>query len=68
MKGMQYTPGIMVTDKLKSYAAAHREVMPAVMHEQGKHKNKNNRAELSYQPTRQQEYQMRRFKSAAQAQ
>ena len=32
-------PRIMVTDKLRSYAAAHREVMPVVMHEQGKHKN-----------------------------
>jgi len=40
--------------------------MLAVIHEQGTHKN--NRAELSPQPMRQQERQMRRFKSRAQAQ
>ena len=26
MKGMQYAPRIIVTDKLESYVAAHREV------------------------------------------
>ena len=66
MKEMKYSPRIIVTDKLRSYAAAHREVMPSVHHEQGK--TKNNRAEVSHQPTRQQERQMRRFKSPAQAQ
>jgi len=40
--------------------------MPTVIHEQGK--RKNNRAELSHQPTRQQERQIRRFKFPAQAQ
>jgi len=40
--------------------------MSTVIHDQGK--RKNNRAELSHQPTRQQERQMRRFKSAGQAQ
>ena len=51
MNGMQYAPRVVIdTDKLKSYAAAHREVMLTVMLEQGKHKN--NRAELSRQPTR----------------
>ena len=66
IKGMQYAPRKIITDKLRSYAAAHREVMPTVIHEQGK--RKNNRIEGSHQPTRQQERQMRRFKSAAQAQ
>jgi len=66
MKGMQYSPRKIITDKWRSYAAAHREIMPTVIHEQGK--RKNNRIECSHQPTRQQERQMRRFKSPAQAQ
>lgn len=54
------------TDKLKSYAAAKKTVMPGVEHRQ--HKGLNNRAVLSHQRTRQQERQMRRFKSPHQAQ
>jgi putative transposase len=56
----------MVTDKLPSYGAAKREVMPGVEHRQ--HKGLNNRAENSHQPTRRRERQMQRFKSARQAQ
>jgi len=56
----------MVTDKLASYGAARREVMPSVEHR--KHKGLNNRAENSHQPTRRRERQMKRFKSARQAQ
>jgi len=56
----------MVTDKLASYGAARREVMPSVEHR--KHKRLNNRAENSHQPTRRRERQMKRFKSAGQAQ
>ncbi|MDR6775469.1 putative transposase [Azospirillum sp. BE72] len=52
----------MVTDKLKSYAAAKRTIMPGVEHRQ--HKGLNNRAENSHQPTRRRERQMKRFKSA----
>ena len=59
-------PRVMVTDKLASYGAAKREVMPSVEHR--KHKGLNNRAENSHQPTRQRERQMKRFKSAGQAQ
>lgn len=55
-----------MTDKLKSYRAAKRKILPGVEHRQ--HKGLNNRAELSHQPTRQQERQMRRFKSPRQAQ
>jgi putative transposase len=66
IKGMKYTPRKIITDKWRSYAAAHREIMPTVIHEQGK--RKNNRIEVSHQPARQQERQMRRFKSPAQAQ
>jgi len=56
----------LVTDKLRSYGAAHRAVMPSVIHHTARYAN--NRAEVSHQPTRQRERQMRRFKSAAQAQ
>jgi putative transposase len=56
----------MITDKLPSYGAAKREVMPGVEHRQ--HKGLNNRAENSHQPTRRRERQMKRFKSARQAQ
>ena len=56
----------MITDKLASYGAAKREVMPSVEHRQ--HKGLNNRAENSHQPTRRRERIMKRFKSAGQAQ
>ena len=58
--------GRLVTDKLRSYSAAHRTVMPSVIHSTRQYAN--NRAEVSHQPTRQRERQMRRFKSAAHAQ
>ncbi len=56
----------MITDKLKSYGAAHRAVMPTVEHINAVYAN--NRADVSHQPTRQQEYHMRGFASASQAQ
>jgi putative transposase len=59
-------PRVMITDKLASYGAAKREVMPSVEHR--KHKGLNNRAENSHQPTRRRERQMKGFKSAGQAQ
>jgi putative transposase len=59
-------PRVMITDKLASYAAAKRTVMPSVEHRQ--HKGLNNRAENSHQPTRRRERIMKRFKSAGQAQ
>ncbi len=58
-------PRVMITDKLASYGAARRQVMPSVEHR--KHKGLNNRAENSHQPTRRRERQMKRFKSAGQA-
>ncbi len=66
LKGQGSTPWRLVTDKLRSYSAAHREVMPSVAHDTGQYAN--NRAEVSHQPTRQRERQMRGFKSAGQAQ
>jgi putative transposase len=66
LKGLRYVPRVVITDKLRSYGAALKEILPSVEHRQ--HKGLNNRAELSHQPTRQQERQRRRFKSAGQAQ
>ena len=59
-------PRVIITDKLRSYAAAKRVVMPGVAHRQ--HRYLNNRAENSHQPTRERERRMRRFKSARHAQ
>ncbi len=56
-------PRRLITDKLRSYSAAHRTVMPSVVHSTRQYEN--NRAEVSHQPTRQRERQMRGFKSAA---
>jgi putative transposase len=59
-------PRVMITDKLESYGAAKREIMPGVEHRQ--HRGLNNHAENSHQPTRRRERIMKRFKSAGQAQ
>jgi len=66
LKGQNEPPWRVITDKLKSYSAAHREVFPSVTHSTEQYEN--NRAEVSHEPTRQRERQMRRFKSAGQAQ
>jgi putative transposase len=66
LKKQGVAPRVMITDKLASYGAARREIMPGVAHRQ--HKGLNNRAENSHQPTRQRERIMKRFKSARQAQ
>ena len=61
LKKQGRAPPVLVTDKLKSYAAAKREIMPGVEHRQ--HKSLNNRAENSHQPTRRRERIMKGFKS-----
>jgi putative transposase len=66
LKKQGFAPRVIVTDKLKSYSAAKREMLPGVEHRQ--HKGLNNRAENSHQPTRLREKRMRRFKSPGQAQ
>jgi putative transposase len=66
LKGCQYVPRVIITDKLKSYGAAKQEVLSGVEHRQ--HRYLNNRAENSHQPTRQRERRMQGFKSAGQAQ
>ena len=63
LKRQGSVPRRLITDKLRSYAAACRRVMPSVVHRTDQYAN--NRAEVSHQPTRQRERQMRRFKSAA---
>ena len=37
LKGLRYVPRVLVTDKLASYGAAHRVVMPSVQHRQSKY-------------------------------
>jgi len=66
LKDQGRAPRRLVTDKLRSYSAAHRTVMPSVVHSTQQYEN--NRAEVSHQPTRQREGQMRRFKSVGHAQ
>ena len=66
LKGQGREPRRLITDKLHSYSAAHRTVMPSVVHSTQQYQN--NRAQVSHQPTRQRERQMRRFTSAAHAQ
>jgi putative transposase len=53
LKGLTYVPRVIITDKLRSYGAAKREMLPGVEHRQ--HRYLNNRAENSHQPTRQRE-------------
>ena len=65
LKGCQYVPRVLITDKLGSYAAAKKDVLPSLEHCQ--HKRLNNRAENSHQPTRQREPTMRGFKSPGHA-
>jgi putative transposase len=59
-------PRRIVTDKLRSYGVAHREVIPEAIHDSARYAN--NRAEQSHEATRVRERGMRRFKSTRQAQ
>jgi putative transposase len=59
-------PRKIVTDKLRSYGVAHREIIPEAIHDTSQYAN--NRAEQSHEPTRVRERGMRRFKSVGQAQ
>ena len=58
-------PRKIVTDKLRSYGVAHRELIPETIHDTSQYAN--NRAELSHEPTRVRERGMRKFKSMHQA-
>lgn len=57
-----HAPRVMITDKLRSYGAAKRDIMPGVDHRS--HNGLNNRAENSHQPIRRRERITKGFKSA----
>lgn len=57
-------PRKIVTDKLRSYGVAHRELVPDVIHSTKQYEN--NRAEQSHEATRVRERGMRKFKSTSQ--
>jgi putative transposase len=59
-------PRKIVTDKLRSYGVAHRDLMPEAIHSTKQYEN--NRAERSHEATRIRERGMRKFKSIGQAQ
>ena len=59
-------PRKIVTDKLRSYGVAHRELIPETIHSTKRYEN--NRVEQSHEATRVRERGMRRFKSMGQAQ
>jgi putative transposase len=59
-------PRKIVTDKLRSYGVAHRELIPETIHSTKQYEN--NRVEQSREATRVRERGMRRFKSVRQAQ
>lgn len=58
-------PRKIVTDKLRSYPVARREIMPEATHSTEQYENK--RAEQSHEATRVRERGMRKFKSVRQA-
>ena len=61
LKKQGILPKRMITDKLRSYGAARRQIMPNVEHRS--HKGLNNRAENSHVPLRKRERTMQRFRS-----
>jgi putative transposase len=61
LRGLTYVPRVVITDQLKSYGAAKREILPGVEHRQSRYLN--NRCENSHRPTRQRERRMQGFKS-----
>lgn len=63
LKRQGHSPRVLITDKLRSYPAAKREIMPGVEHRS--HKGVNSRVENSHQPIRRRERIMKRFKSPA---
>jgi putative transposase len=66
LKKYSFLPDRMITDDLRSYSAAARDLGIENRHERGQWKN--NRAENSHQPTRRRERKMQRFKSPGSAQ
>src|SRR5437660_8414491 len=62
LKKIGFVPDKLVTDDLRSYGAAARDLGISHRHERGRWRN--NRAENSHQPTRRRERKMQGFKSA----
>lgn len=62
LKKQGLSPKRIITDKLRSYGAVKRDVMPTVEHRS--HKGLNNRAENSHLPLRKRERVMQGFRSA----
>ena len=60
LAGLKYKPKRLITDGLRSYGAARREVLPDLRHRTGRYLN--NRAENPHRPTRRRERQMQRFR------
>jgi putative transposase len=66
LKKMGFVPDKFVTDDLRSYRAAARDL--GISHRQERGRWRNNRAENSHQPTRRRERKMQGFKSSGSAQ
>ena len=66
LKNQGFAPTVVVTDKLRSYASAFRDIALSARHERGL--SKNNRAENSHLPIRRRERKLQRFKSLGSAQ
>ena len=66
LKKHGFAPVVIVTDKLRSYSSAFRDLGLSMRHEQGL--RQNNRAENSHLPVRRRERKFQRFKSAGSAQ
>ena len=66
LKGLTHVPRVVITDKLKSYGVALREILPGVEHRE--HRYPNNRAVNSHRLTRQRERRKQGFKSPGHAQ
>ena len=66
LKGRYCSRNRMITDRLRSYGAATRDLMPSVVHSQERYAI--NGAEVSHEHTREQKRQRRQFKSPRQAQ
>jgi len=66
LKSSGIAPRVVVTDKLGSYGAAHRDLGMGAQHETGRYRN--NRARNSHPPTRRRERHMKGFKPIVHAQ
>ena len=66
LKKYGFVPNLLITDDLRSYEAAARDLGIERRHERGRWRN--NRAENSHQPTRRRERKMQGFKSLGSAQ